>query len=109
MTEGSDTVECEYCGEEFDKRGIGAHKAHCDGAEEAQTAPRQAVDGLEAEVYARDNGQCRRCGAEESLDVHQVDSDKEPVRANLVIVCAECEAEIEGLHPRTKRTKIRFD
>lgn len=100
-------VECEYCGELFDKRGIGAHQRHCDGAHEETMTPE--LDGLEAKARERDDGQCRRCDASERLVTHEVDPDVGQELANVVTLCGTCEAEIEGLHPRTKRTKIRSD
>lgn len=66
-------VECEYCGDSFDKRGIGAHQRHCDGAEEEAMTPE--LDDLEAEVRRRDDGQCRRCGGSKNFVAHEVDPD----------------------------------
>lgn len=99
-----DQVECDYCGQEYDKRGIGAHQAHCDEAlgEEIQPDP----SGFEAEVRARDDGQCTGCGATEDLRVHDVDPDVGRERANCVTLCEPCEAELSRLHSLTKRTKI---
>ena len=100
-------VVCEYCGDSFDTRGIGAHQRYCDGANEATVTPEPA--GLEATVRARDDEQCRRCEATTALGVHTVNPAVGQELANLVTLCARCAAELEGLHPRTKRTKIRVD
>ena len=100
-------VECEYCGESFDKRGIGAHQRHCDDAQQETMTPELA--GLEAEVRERDDGQCASCGTDSGLVAHEVDPDVGQERANLVTLCGHCEAQLEGLHPRTKRTKLRSE
>ena len=100
-------VVCEYCGDSFDTRGIGAHQRYCDGANEATVTPESA--GIEATVRARDDGQCRLCNTSENLLAHEVDPDVGQELANLVTLCARCAAELEGLHQRTKRTKIRVD
>ncbi|CDK39654.1 hypothetical protein [Halorubrum sp. AJ67] len=104
-----DQVECDYCGQEYDKRGIGAHEAHCDEATEEEMQPDSGASDLstfEAEVRARDDGQCARCESIEALVVHDVDPDVEQERANAVTLCEQCEDELTGLHPLTKRTKI---
>jgi len=98
-------VDCEYCGDSFDKRGLGAHQRYCDGAQEATVTPESA--GVEATVRARDDEQCRRCGATSALGVHTVSPAVGQELANLVTLCAPCGAELDGLHPRTKRTKIQ--
>lgn len=104
-----DEVECEYCGDSFDKRGIGAHQASCDEAIEETTQP-DYDDSLEAKVRARDDGACVRCGATDSLTLHIVDPDVGSERiANVLTLCADCDDDVEGLHPRTKRSKIHSD
>lgn len=100
-------VQCQYCGELFDERGLGAHQRHCDSATEAEVTPDdESLTGLAAEVRDRDDGRCLRCGADSSLRVHEVDPDVGHQRANLITLCDSCEAGLEGLHPRTKRTKV---
>jgi len=98
-------VVCEYCGDSFDKRGIGAHQAHCSEANEEEMQPKRS--GFEAEVRARDDEQCVRCESTEALVIHEVDADVGHERANAVTLCKPCEQELSGLHPLTKRTKIR--
>lgn len=95
-------VPCKHCGEPFDKRGIGAHEAHCDGE-----TPEPELTPLETSVHDRDNGRCRRCEADEDLVYHTVNGAIGRERPNVVTLCAACENEIEGVHPRTKRTKIQ--
>ncbi|NGM69180.1 hypothetical protein G6M89_09200 [Natronolimnobius sp. AArcel1] len=102
-------VECENCGEMFDKRGIGAHKAHCSGGNQDEDPDEPEFDGLEAEVYERDDGACLRCDATENLTIHTVNPGVRAEKSNLVTICESCEAEIGDLHHRTKRTKIRSD
>lgn len=116
MTEDTDDrVPCDHCGELYDRRGIGAHEASCSEAssDEDTSAPSDTTDadpewgGVELEVLERDNGQCRRCGSDEDLVVHVINRAILGKRSNLVTLCADCEAEIEGLHYRTKRTAIQ--
>lgn len=101
-----DDVQCEYCGEYFDKRGIGAHKASCNEAIEETSQP-DYDDTLEANVRARDNGACVRCGTTDSCTLHTIDPDVGSDRiANILTLCADCDDDVDGLHPRTKRSKI---
>ena len=100
-----ETVECKYCGESFHKQGIGAHEASCSGATDDEDGTHQ-FDGLEANVYARDDEQCARCGANEALEIHQIDRSVGAERANLATLCEECVDDVGDLHPITKRTKI---
>ena len=97
-------IVCEYCDDSFDKRGIGAHQAHCSEANEGVVQP--APSGFESEVRARDDEQCVRCESTEALVVHEVDANVGQKRANAVTLCEPCEVELSGLHPLTKRTKI---
>ncbi|MDB2225605.1 hypothetical protein PM023_13090 [Halorubrum ezzemoulense] len=104
-----DEVECEYCGDSFDKRGLGAHQVHCDDAQEEETQPDSIPSepsDFEAKVRTRDDGQCARCESTQGLVVHDVDPDVGQERANAVTLCVACDEELSGLHPRTKRTKI---
>lgn len=101
-------VICEYCGDEFDERGLGAHQRYCDAGEESTSeTDSSALSGLEARAQDRDNGKCRRCNTTESLGVHEVDTRVGRELANVVTLCASCEDVVAGLHPRTKRSKIR--
>jgi len=101
-----ETVECKYCGESFHKQGIGAHEASCEGVNRAENPHEPEFYNLEADVYARDDEQCARCGADDVFDIHQIDPSVGAERANLVSLCEECVDDVSDLHPITKRTKI---
>jgi 5-methylcytosine-specific restriction endonuclease McrA len=99
-------VECEYCGELFDEQGLATHKHYCDEApDEDESEPMADYSELEREALDRDDGACVRCKAEAELTVHTVDPDVGEQLSNLMTLCVECEEEVSGLHPRTKRTK----
>jgi len=99
-------VDCEYCGESFKKQGLAAHQRYCDAkeAEEATAVPE--YEGTEAKVVDRDDERCLRCESTAELVVHQIAPDRDVAINNLVTLCEGCEADLDGLHPRTKRTKI---
>ena len=101
-------VQCEYCGEYFDKRGLGAHQAHCDAAQEEHSQPNYD-DFFEAKIRARDGDNCVSCGADDDLTFHRIDPNADRELRNLITLCADCSSEVKGLHPRTKRTKIHDD
>lgn len=102
-------TECSYCGEFYDVRGIGAHEASCDASIETADAglPVDSDDPVDAHVVSRDDGTCVRCETDEDLHLHEVDPSVGHEKANVVTLCADCEGDVDGLHPRTKRTKIR--
>ena len=100
-------VECEYCGEYFKEEGLATHHRFCDAAEEDGSQEDAGHSELEETILERDNDSCARCESEEHLVVHQIDPNRGDVRSNLVTLCEECDAELEGLHPRTKRSKIQ--
>lgn len=100
-------VQCEYCGEYYDKRGIGAHQRHCEGAEADESTPEAGMSQLEAAVHERDNGRCVRCDTDADVVIHQIDTNTERQKPNLVTLCESCDSEVADLHPRTKRTKIQ--
>ena len=101
-------VQCEYCGEYFDKRGLGAHQAHCDAAQEEHNQP-DYDDIFEAKLRARDDDECISCGSQTELTFHTIDPAVDRELRNVVTLCTGCANDVEGLHPRTKRTKIRSD
>ncbi len=101
-------AQCEYCGEYFDKRGLGAHQAHCDAAKEEHSQP-DYDDFFEAKLRERDGDECVSCGAQTGLTFHSIDPDAERELRNVVTLCKGCVDDVQGLHPRTKRTKIRSD
>jgi len=126
-----DTVECEYCGEEFKSQGLATHQRFCDekpdeeqdghdsstdaisdeeSPEDDDTTTRDNRSGrwsdFEADVVDRDNGECRRCSSDENLVVHTVDPDGKQRLQNALTLCEECDAYVEDFHPRTKRTAI---
>lgn len=102
-------TECSYCGEFYDVRGIGAHEASCDASLEKADAGLDVDldDEVEAHVASRDDGTCVRCGGDEDVRLHEVDPSVGHEKTNVVTLCADCEDDVDGLHPRTKRTKIR--
>lgn len=106
-------VECEYCGDLFDSRGLGAHQVHCDEATEESGTEEETIlepeDEIEAHVVARDQGTCTRCGVDDASVHHIVDPDVGREKANVVTLCGDCDDDVSGVHPRTKRTKIRGD
>lgn len=102
----SDEVQCEYCGEYYDKRGIGAHQASCDEAIEETSQP-DYEDSFEAEVRSRDNDECVSCGSTTALSLHTIDPDVgSDLLPNVLLLCADCTDDVSDLHPRTKRTKV---
>ena len=105
MMSEDDTVECEYCGDSFHKQGIGAHKAHCSDASD-DDGEADSFEGLEADVYARDDEQCVRCGAQEALEIHRIDRSVGAEASNFATLCEVCLDDVAGLHPITKRTQI---
>ncbi|MCU4754253.1 hypothetical protein OB919_20095 [Halobacteria archaeon AArc-curdl1] len=99
-------VECEYCGELFKEQGLGTHQRFCGGAEEEDGQDDPTHTDLEETVLERDNRACRRCNVQDDLVVHRIDSAQSDNLRYLATLCVRCDGEIEGLHPRTKRTKI---
>lgn len=100
-------VDCEYCDESYKKQGLAAHQRFCDAkeAEEATTVPE--YEGTEATVVERDDDRCLRCDSSAELVVHQIAPDRGDAINNLVTLCEGCDSDLDGLHPRTKRTKIQ--
>ncbi|WP_152422174.1 hypothetical protein [Natrialba asiatica] len=102
-------VECEYCGEAFKEQGLPAHQRYCDAVEEEGSQGGPEYSDLEEAVLERDDNACVRCDADGDLIVHKIDPSGEDENRNLVSVCGDCDGEIDGLHPRTKRTKIQSE
>lgn len=64
-------------------------------------------EGVEADVFERDDEQCRRCGdSRPPLVVAKIDEDGDERPANLVTLCEECDDELAGVNRRSKRTEI---
>ncbi|MCU4744510.1 hypothetical protein [Natronoglomus mannanivorans] len=100
-------VECEYCGESFKEQGLATHQRFCDAAEEDDSQDGAEYSELEEAVLERDGDVCARCEGTEHLVVHQIKPDHDDDQRYLVTLCEECDDELDGLHPRTKRTKIQ--
>ena len=71
----SNITTCEWCGDTFASRGIGAHKRYCDAKpEESEQTKSESEENtsisvsdpskrpLQADVVERDGCQCKRCG-----------------------------------------------
>ena len=99
-------VECEFCGDEYDEQGLAAHQRYCDEAEEAGSNNDAEYSELEETGLERDDRSCECCEDEDNLVVHEINPKYDDDIRYLVTLCKDCEAEIEGYHPRTKRTKI---
>jgi len=102
------------CGFETDTpQGLGAHQRHCDEYQALQEEDEGGDEEdepvfthEEEEAYERDNGACRRCGADGDV-VHRF-RDNDDSLPNLVTLCEGCESLIEGKNPHTKRTQVDF-
>lgn len=57
-------------------------------------------------VLERSDGTCQLCEDEDVEVLHKLIPDGEQVTRNLVGLCESCDGKLEGLHPRTKRSKV---
>jgi hypothetical protein len=132
----SDTTPCQYCGNEYQPRGVAAHECHCEENPEIQSGSDGLQSGqtksgagametpLEARALERDGCECRRCVATGDPDIVDIDVDwsgdaeltVEPLvpgdtvdaLSDLVTLCSECAEILDGFHYLTKRTKVLF-
>lgn len=124
----NDKTPCQYCGEEYSSQGVHAHERHCDENPENQddedetaaadeggdsvfaTSVNDDADLTEVEEVVRDraDGDCENCG-EDYETFHRIYPDEPEATSNLFALCGDCEAELEDLHPLTKRSKVRHE
>lgn len=114
--------EC-LCGfEAKDSRGLSAHQRYCDeyqdsegdSLEESDEDPNtvstrgesEDLSDFEEELFERDDYSCRNCGADGSV-AHFVDEDGPEAFNNAVTLCDECDGELEGVAPPSKKTQMR--
>lgn len=109
------TEVCDGCGfEAANGAGLAAHQRHCDYENESEESPDynwdDSVSTAVADAVAeRDSYECRRCGDETDLTIHFYDDDGADIPQNLVLLCGDCGALVEGGHPKVKRDQIRND
>jgi len=103
--------EC-VCGFESDSpQGISAHQRHCeeyesDDSSDSGYSTTTVSTAVADAVFERDDGQCVRCESTDGLTIHRYDEDGPEDPRNLVLLCADCDALIEGGHPLSKRTQV---
>jgi len=105
MTADADMVECEYCGEEFKSAGLGAHQRFCDDVDADDSEGENEEDSFRADVLERDDRACLVCGSDDELVTHVVDESEPDELVNRLTLCEDCDENMAGLHPMTKRTK----
>lgn len=104
-----DMVECPDCGNSYKgERGLSTHQrmSDCEASDDCgdeEAAPACVYSSLEQQALDRDEV-CRGCSSEQ-IEPHYLNSDVEKL-SNIVSVCDDCLDEIDGLHPRTKRTVL---
>lgn len=126
MTDESEQVACEYCGEMFSPQGVSTHERYCDEKPDEDDEDGTADDADGASVLAnsvededelsdiqravlnRTDGDCERCG-EGYETFHLVREDKPESTRNLFALCRDCDDDLTNLHPHSKRTLVRFD
>ena len=99
----SDTVECEFCGDEYKTQGLATHQRFCD--EKPCDEDASGRSALASEALERDGHTCVNCGSTDELTAHMVDSVEPDRLANRISLCLDCHDEFDELHPLTKRTK----
>lgn len=105
------TAECDCGFEAKNATGLSAHQRACDEAGDDDSENRYDVDdsvstAVADAVFERDSEKCMRCESTDSLTIHRYDEEGESIPQNLVTLCGECDALLEGGTPQTKRSQV---